>query len=527
VNPDKLTTPERALWDAFPRGELVDLTRARGVRARTIRAEVIAALLLGAVPGAPGHVPAIRVEGARITGPLNLGHAVIGGPVVLRHCDFQDRLELTAVKARGIDLGGSQLTGLLAPLAEIDGNLRLIECACRGQVVLTGARIAGALQLQRAHLDHPGEVALLGNRLVVNDDLLAQEAVIDGEFRLAGAQVGGMAGLDGATLRREGGRALNAFNLTVGAGLLARSGFSATGEVALTGARIDREVDFRGATLDNPGGNALMAVGLQAGAFLGLTEGFTARGSVHLSRAKIGSEALLSGGRFSNPGGDAIRCRYAQATTFVLDGGTEVEGTVDLRYSRFTDVRDDPACWPAGIRLSGLSYDVLEPPLPAAERIRWLSRDTDGYLPRNYETLAAMYRALGDDAGARAVQLAKERARRPQLAWYGRAWSWLQEVTVGYGYRPLRATGWLAAFLAIGTLTFGLHHPPPLPDTAHPAFNPFIYTLDLLVPLVGLGLRNSYDPQGPQRWLAYLLIATGWILVTTIAAGVLRVLRRQ
>lgn len=38
---------------------------------------------------------------------------------------------------------------------------------------------------------------------------------------------------------------------------------------------------------------------------------------------------------------------------------------------------------------------------------------------------------------------------------------------------------------------------------------------------------SSYDPQGPQRWLAYLLTAAGWIFVTTIAAGILRVLRRQ
>ena len=103
----------------------------------------------------------------------------------------------------------------------------------------------------------------------------------------------------------------------------------------------------------------------------------------------------------------------------------------------------------------------------------------------------------------------------------------MQEITVGYGYRPLRAATWLIAFLAVGTLAFGLHHPPPFPATAHPAFNPFIYTVDLLVPLVDLGLRNVYDPQGAQRWLAYLLIAVGWIFVTTIAAAIVRVLQRQ
>jgi hypothetical protein len=127
----------------------------------------------------------------------------------------------------------------------------------------------------------------------------------------------------------------------------------------------------------------------------------------------------------------------------------------------------------------------------------------------------------------RAVLLARERQRREQLPWYGRPWSWLQEITVGYGYRPLRAGTWLAVFLGVGTLIFGLHNPPALNGTPHPAFNPLIYTLDLLVPLVNFGLRNSYDPQGAQRWIAYLLIAAGWIFVTTITAGIARVLWRQ
>jgi hypothetical protein len=199
----------------------------------------------------------------------------------------------------------------------------------------------------------------------------------------------------------------------------------------------------------------------------------------------------------------------------------------DFRFSRFAMIRDDPSCWPRQLRLSGLGYDALDPHLSAAKRVQWLLRDIDGYLPQNYETLADMYRRHGDNVGARTVLLARERQHREDLAWYGQAWSRLQEITVGYGYRPLRAAGWLMAFLGTGTLVFGLHHPPALSGLPHPAFNPLIYSLDLLVPLVNLGLRGTYDPQGPQRWLAYLLIAVGWIFATTIAAGIARVLRRQ
>jgi hypothetical protein len=527
VDPGKLTKPERALWQAFSRGDMVDLTRARGVSARTVRAEVISALLLGAVPPEPGRIAAIRLDGARVTGPLDLGHAVIPGPVRLQHCEFDAAIDLSGTRARDIHLDGSKLVGLVAPLAEIDGHLSIVECECIGQVVLTGARITGALRMGDSRLNNPGKGALLGNRLVIDDDMLAQRAIVDGELGLAAARVGGNILLAGATLRNDGATALNGTNLSVGSSLQAHSGFSAVGEINLLDASIGKELDFHGATLSNPGRIALCAWGVRTGSTLLFTKGFTAEGAIRLSRAVIDAEVFLDDAHLLNPDGDAIRCRNARVRTFVLGPGLITQGTVDFRHSHFDVIRDDPSCWPERLRLSGLRYDAFDPYLTAAERVRWLRRDVDGYLPQNYETLAAMYRRHGDDVSARMVLLARERQRREQLPWYRQAWSWLQEISVGYGYRPVRACAWLATFVGLGTLVFGLHHPPPFSGVAHPAFNPLIYTLDLLVPLVDLGMRNAYDPQGPERWLAYMLIAIGWILVTTIAAGIARVLRRQ
>lgn len=497
-------------------------------RARIIRAEVIAALLLGAVPGEPGRIPAVRLEGARVTGALILSHSRIEGPVLLRHCVFDSAIDLSGARTRDFDLEGSQLAGLGAPLAGIEGNLSIRGCRCSGQVVLTGSHITGALRAEESHLDHPGGVALLANRLVIDDDLLAPRATVNGEFRLAGARVGGIVLLDGAVIRAgTGRRALNAYHLSVGARLLARRGFMTVGEVGLSGMAVGTNLDFRGADLKNPGGDAIIAHGIQIGGFLSFEDGASAEGTIRMSRARIGGEIYLSSGRFINPGDDTIRCRNAEARELVLGPGLITDGTIDLRYSHFAVIRDDPSSWPRQLRLSGLRYDALDPQLPAAKRVEWLRRDADGYLPQNYETLAEMYRRHGDDAGARTVLLARERECRRQLPWYGRAWSLLQEITVGYGYRPLRAGAWLAAFLAAGTLVFGLHHPPPLRGAPHPTFNPLIYTLDLLVPLVNFGMRDTYDPQGPQQWLAYLFIAAGWIFATTIAAGIARVLRRQ
>jgi hypothetical protein len=59
-------------------------------------------------------------------------------------------------------------------------------------------------------------------------------------------------------------------------------------------------------------------------------------------------------------------------------------------------------------------------------------------------------------------------------------------------------------------------------------FQSFVYTLDLLIPIGGLGQRTAWywTDSGPQ-WLAYVLIAAGWVLTTAVVAGVTRTLNRN
>lgn len=100
---------------------------------------------------------------------------------------------------------------------------------------------------------------------------------------------------------------------------------------------------------------------------------------------------------------------------------------------------DDPACWPATLDLSGLTYQALEPQLPARDRLRWLARHSEGHEPEPYEQLASRYIAAGQPAQARRVLYARERLQRDRKPPLGRAWSWLQDLAVGYGYQPWRA----------------------------------------------------------------------------------------
>jgi hypothetical protein len=173
-----------------------------------------------------------------------------------------------------------------------------------------------------------------------------------------------------------------------------------------------------------------------------------------------------------------------------------------------------------------LSYDRLTEPGTLAQRVAWLSRNATGYQPGPYEHLAAAYRRVGLDDQARRILLAKQRARRRTLPASARPWGLVQDAAVGYGYRPALAVAWLALFLAVGTVVFGLHPPTPAGPPPSPRFNSLVYSLDLLLPVINFGQGKAFLAQGGYQWLAYALTGVGWILATTIAAGVGRAVNR-
>jgi hypothetical protein len=187
----------------------------------------------------------------------------------------------------------------------------------------------------------------------------------------------------------------------------------------------------------------------------------------------------------------------------------------------------EPDVIPERVLLDGLVYTSLTPHVPAGRRLTMLERDGDGYVPHAYEQLTASYRRIGDDHAARLVQLAKQRRHRTTLPWYGRLWGYVQDATVGYGFRPLRAAGWLLSLLVIGSLIFALHHPPPLKADEAPQFNPVFYTLDLLLPVISFGQEGAFAPAGRYQWLSYALVITGWTLATTVVTGITRTVSRQ
>ncbi|WP_330288795.1 oxidoreductase [Streptomyces sp. NBC_00576] len=529
---DELNSPERRLWDSFSQGRTTDV-RADSASpveeaVRTVRAEVLAALLLGAGPEpAPGDRPALRLTGARITGRLDLRFTEIAVPVVLTDCRFDEAPQLQGARTRELVVTGCQLPGLVADTAQIDGRLVLSRCRLTGPLVLTRTQIHGDLDLRDTVIASPGVEAISAVHATVGGDALCTNLAVDGGFRLSGASIDGEFDLEGAALRNLGGHALDAYHVRITEDLTFHPGFSAEGRIILSGATVGAAIGFCGARLSNAGDIALEAVDVTVSRNFDLGRGLTVEGGIRLDGTSIGTELSFRDATLTHPDATALSLRATRARETDLRTQRPIDGAVDARNAHLGTLYDAPDTWPADLRLAETTYDALAFPLPAAERIRWIRRADGGYLPQPYEQLAAAYRRLGHEDEARTVLLAKQRHRRTTLAPHTRLWGHIQDATVGYGYRPLRAGLWLLALLVCGALYFGMYPPAALEADKAPQFNAVFYTLDLLVPIITFGQEAAFAPRDTGQWLAYGLIAAGWILATTVTAGISRAISRQ
>ena len=524
------------------------------------------------------RLPGLRAHSARVAREFKVTRCTVDGTLDLRSSTVGTHLSLDGTKVRpapgeagidahsvavdeslratGLDCAGTfYLTNarvqdvLLLRGATISGprgNLQMSELmvggglylgrgfSCTGTVNLCGATIGATVELLDATLTgpglDPGDYALHLGCAQVGGDIQAERGlVVDGPITFADTSIRGSVVLKGARLNHSSGTALTAARAHIGGDLDCRDGLSAHGTVDLCDARIGGSLLFDGATLTAPDGdpNALSANGIDVGGVAHFGRGLTAHGRIGISNATVHSYLSFHGATLDAAGAEeALACRGTTAAQLSLQFAESPKGHVALSRTKVMLIRDSPANWPASLRVDGTVYDILRPALPAEERLPWLMRDPEGFTPQPYEQLATVYQSHGRDADARTVLVAKQRSLRPTLAFPARLWSLLQDATVGYGYRPLRAVWLLVCLLAAGSALFGTWHPEPVGGGPYPRFQPVIYTLDLLLPLVDLGQERAYEPSGAMQWVGIVLIGTGWLLATTVAAGAGRVLRR-
>ncbi|PSL08340.1 hypothetical protein CLV30_101311 [Haloactinopolyspora alba] len=509
----------------------------------------------------------LLVDRGLFRGALRLtGSAFVAG-VSLRHVTIEAH-DSAALLAADMTAGVIRLTGL-----DVDGAVALPRCRVGGELLIDGGRYR-----------HAGRIAVDAAHISVAGALIVREADLTGTLVLRRAEVGlamqlsGVQGAVGST--PDGGASVDHVVTAVGMrveGNVECRRLSLAGQVSFAEAVLAGRLVFHdGGRLTNPGRPALYAPDLQvAGAvefgtqYADDTARLTVVGDIRLDRARLGevwwehvsiSEGAVEPGP-AEPIDEAkpvISLREAVVERRVLMDGLDVapparpgrpvvvdlsqmqagtvelppgESAVDLRDSAVRTLVLDPTDTTT-VMLSGLTFD--DPgDADVDTALSWLRRDLTGYQHQVYEQLAAHYHRAGEDAAARTVLLARQRHRRDLLGTssFGqvlmKGWGYLQDVTVGYGYRPGLAAVWFTGLLAFGTAYFAGSELEPVETDVHPTFNPFGYTLDLLIPLLSLGQDSAWDPRGPDLWVAYGLIFCGAVLATTVVAAVTRVLNRR
>ena len=487
----------------------------------------------------------VAFEGSRL---------IVRGPVICRDgfmCEGELRLRRAHISGF-LDFLGARLSNptglaLFAPGLVVEGGM---FCQA-GTVVDGGARLSQGridvfLDLTGARFNKPGGVAFDGSQLVVGGPVSCCDGfTCIGEMQLSRANIAGFLEFARAFMANAGGHALSGYGLCVDGGMSCSSDSTFVGRVMLDHARLTPDLDLTLARLIQapaelvpapaPASPAsaqpeqVTAQASQASAQPSPTAAQPGQVSAQLSHAPTQPDPAHAQPdqrpTRTGPVSVALSCQYLTVRQLRLPQ-TPVGGLVNLSHAMLDLLEADPASTPAGILADELIYTSLSPLLPANTRIEWLGQQA-GYLPQPYQQLASAYRRIGHDAEARTVLLAKERRRRRTSRPFIRLWGFLQDITTGYGYRPVRAGLWLIALLALGTAIFAAHPPAPLNKSDAPQFNPLFYTADLLVPVVTYGQQAAFSPRGIYQWIAYLLMSAGWLLAITIVAGITRALSRS
>lgn len=475
-------------------------------------------------------------------------------------------------------------TTLIADRIKVGGNADLDqEFTSTGTLRMVNAHIGGSLRMTGANVDiSGGGEAPFDNRGVyldgtrIDGNLDARGVRVTGEWRALDLGVRGNVRLDGAVLANPGHDVWVARRATVGGNFECRDA-EIYGSMIMQEVQIGANLDLRASRLSRPGRytrdrNPKPCLDVRAGRIgrdvvcaAGTKRAFAAAGEIRMVRAEIGRQLTFAGAELGDPAdahdSSVFNAFGAQTQELTLTLARPPHGRIGLRQLRCTSLDDNEQLWQAtgGVDLDAFRYDSLTKAIDLVDdaavvrRLGWLqAAQQGGYSPGPYDQLASMLRASGNDEHADTVLIEKQRRRYAALAKGFRVlgvpvvcWSWLQRWMVGYGYRPSRALAWLALLLVVGTLWFGLYPThcvvnatdphdfaqyrfcPLTNQDDHLVWNPFLFTLDLLIPIVDFGNKNRWALPGPSQWFAAGLIAVGWLLATTVAAGLTRLLRRQ
>ncbi|WP_415403793.1 hypothetical protein [Tateyamaria sp. SN3-11] len=528
----------------------------------TIRANILRYLILGGCPDHNVDGRGVRLEGAHVTGILDLDYETTRGATRLLNCSFDDMIFANEAQIVSLILSGSALEGLKMQGATIGGNALLRGVHVRGMVSFAGANIGGRLEIVDSLIEGKRGRAFYGQSIRVDGGVLLQDTEMRDMIWLTKATLGGFY-CEGLVLTASNGVALQATNLTV-----------------------QGNVSFAARNVDSDSGPKV-------------SDGARFTGEVILSGAVIHGRLDLKKAQFNNEDGHAFNGQRMRVTQDMIWEQTVVHaGTVSLNGAHVVELADNPAHWPQtpdGLVLFGFTYDRIKGKVSVSkDRRAWLENGSHfdaKFFPQPYSQYAKFLRDVGHDADARVILeereafLRAERRRRSvdprevtglndlQLV-RAKLWAWWDRLfldpafrlVIGYGHAPFRALGVLILLIVLCALpSFMAYHAGDFApnsavvqasdgwrdaqDAANPAkawsaatakgrdwetFSAGAYAVDVVIPIIEFGQTDAWAPstsRGPWGyhlwWARWVFTVLGWIITALGAAAITGIIRRE
>lgn len=486
----------------------------------------------------------LDLRSARIGGSIVANRAVFRAPVGAAVRLLQAKIDGGVEFRRSAFLTGGAVA-IDANGMNVEQHFTLARARVCGAVELAGSGIGLNLTLVGARISAvsgktpPGQFAVWADTTSIGGHVRLDNATVRGGLSLNSARIGGSLNLTGVTLSAEGSEfALSAESAAVEGNVVIVQGPGArpgthrparlTGRVSFTSAEIGRSV-----IVDK----AVFACATPAESEAKDSRTGTRRDRVNLNRMRIGAVLQLH-----------ETCFHGRPIT--------------LANTRAGSLADDMASWNSAgsLLLNGFDYGILlgDAATSWRERRMWLLKQADDDLrrhprPQPFSHLSSVLRRMGHERDARMISILRRRTQRRALRWYSpRRWGgWLLDATSGYGYRPWLALVWIGflALLGAGVFRAGQDGFIPVRDRVYltaewsakrqlppgyPAFDPIVYSLDVLIPFANFGQKDFWTPSNTGSRFAVasyvyrpVHMMLGWLFSTIFVGAVTGLIKRE
>jgi len=433
--------------------------------------------------------------------------------------------------------GGHEET-FFAEHISVGNNFLLRRATINGTLHIMFATIKGNLECDGMQITNPEKITIFAENITVSGNVYLRKIEItdkssekkpwpfisEGEVVFTGARIAGNLECQAASLSNASRRAFSGDKMQVDGVVLFREFLIAKGEVRFYAAQMD-ELDCTNGVFDNPSGDCFV------GSYMNVKRAFkwfdvSCEGRVILYKAKVThlvdtysswpqKPGLLELDDFeyemieTEPEIGFSRLKWLELQ-IPRDGiKAKFQRIIDRTYNRF---QNDPS----------QKRKIVLPHIP-------------GIQP--YEQLILVLNKMGWYTEAKKIQIAKNRYVTKYLTHGVKFGRWIQSL-VDYGYSPIKALVPMIIMVILGAWCFQQAYdnqtitPTSSPVSVestfypYPEFNSILYSIDVFLPIVDLHqeeywIPNSGYPYG-EYYYYYMVfhIAAGWFLTTLFVAAI-------